>query len=76
MKNEQNEPVLVSKPKMACSINITCFQAGENGKLEVEMNYEGESYLAAYLLQDALSYIDQKIEEEEMANNPPLRVVK
>lgn len=76
MKPKKSTTLVATPPKMACTIHITCHESSEDGKLNVEMNYEGDTYLAAYLLQDAMRYIDERIEEENEVNTPPLRVVK
>ncbi len=39
--------------KNACYILITCARPSNKGKMEVEMTYEGEDTLAAYLIENA-----------------------
>jgi hypothetical protein len=39
--------------KNACYILITCGRPSDEGKMEVEMTYEGEPSLAAYLIESA-----------------------
>lgn len=46
----------------ACYVLITCAEPAEDGQMNVEMYYEGDPTLAAYLLQSAQSFI----EEEEL----------
>lgn len=46
--------------KHACYILITCDKPTANGKMEVEMTYEGEAALASYLLEGAQYHIDQE----------------
>ena len=48
----------------ACYLLITC---GEpiDGKMQVEMTYEGDADLAAYLLQGAQSIIDERTHDLE-----------
>ena len=46
----------------ACKILITCDQPAPDGKMSVEMSYEGDPTLAAYLLERAQSFIE--VEEE------------
>jgi len=53
------------KNNIACSIQISCTQVDEEGHMQVEMNYEGDACLAAYLLEGAQQIISEKIEEEE-----------
>jgi hypothetical protein len=49
----------------ACYVLITCSDPSEGGMMNVEMTYEGDPTLAAYLLQSAQSYIDDDDDEEE-----------
>lgn len=46
----------------SCYILITCSQLSEEGEMQVEMTYQGDSLLATYLLQEAQSFFD--LEEE------------
>ena len=55
------------KSNIACSINISCTHEDEDGHMHVEMNYEGDACLAAYLLEGAQQIISEKIEEEEVS---------
>ena len=48
----------------ACKILITCDQPAEDGKMSVEMTYEGDPTLASYLLERAQSFIEH---EEDLA---------
>lgn len=41
----------------ACYVLITCDEATKDGRMQVEMTYEGDPVLAAYLLQEAQSFI-------------------
>lgn len=41
-----------------CYVLITCGQPTADGKLSVEMTYEGDPTLAAYLLQSAQGFIE------------------
>lgn len=50
----------------SCYVLITCGQPSEDGQMQVEMTYQGDATLAAYLLQGAQSFIDQ---EEEQGNH-------
>lgn len=47
--------------KNACYVLITCGEPNAEGKMDVEMTYEGEPLLAAYLLENAQSIIDERI---------------
>ncbi len=43
----------------ACYVLITCKEPAEDGKMQVEMVYEGDACLAAYLIESAQSFIDK-----------------
>ncbi len=47
----------------ACRILITCDHPSNDGKMNVEMTYEGDPTLASYLLERAQNYISN---EDEM----------
>lgn len=49
----------------ACYVLITCDQPNELGKLDVELSYDGDPALAAYLLEGAQSFIDDHFASEE-----------
>lgn len=42
----------------ACFVLITCSEPSDHGQMQVEMTYEGDPTLAAYLLHSAQSYLD------------------
>lgn len=42
----------------SCYVLITCGEPSEDGKMEVEMTYEGDACLAAYLLESAQVIFD------------------
>lgn len=44
--------------KNACYVLITCSEPSEDGKMEVEMTYEGDAVLAAYLVESAQGQFD------------------
>lgn len=44
----------------ACSVLITCGEPNEEGKMQVEMTYEGDMVLAAYLLENAQNILDER----------------
>ncbi|MCH9625184.1 MAG: hypothetical protein S4CHLAM123_03540 [Chlamydiales bacterium] len=50
----------------ACYILITCGQPSPDGKMSVEMTYEGDPMLASYLLENAQGFIDQ--DEESISH--------
>ncbi len=52
--------------KNACTVLITCEEPTEDGKMQVEMTYEGDSILAAYLLENAQSILDDSLSSEAL----------
>lgn len=46
----------------ACYILITCGEPAADGKMSVEMTYEGDPTLASYLLENAQGFIDRDLE--------------
>ncbi len=60
---KKNQGLRVSKQKIlkedqACCIVITCGQPSADGKMSVEMSYEGDPILASYLLENAQGFIE------------------
>lgn len=49
---------MLSKRGNVCYILITCGEPTEEGKMNVEMSYEGDADLAAYLLHSAQNFFD------------------
>lgn len=49
----------------SCYVLITCGQPTEDGQMQVEMTYQGDTTLAAYLLQGAQLFIDQEDNNKE-----------
>lgn len=45
--------------KVFCYVLITCDEPGEDGRMQVEMSYEGEQILASYLVKTALQILEQ-----------------
>lgn len=61
---KRTKGVRVSKQKIlkedqACCIVIACGHPSADGKMSVEMTYEGDPILASYLLESAPGFIDQ-----------------
>ena len=48
--------------KTICYVLLTCNEPNEEGKMEVEMNYEGERWLASYLIKSAQGVLDENCE--------------
>lgn len=44
----------------ACYVLITCGEPAEDGKMQVEMTYEGDRSLAAFLIESAQDIIDHQ----------------
>lgn len=51
--------------KYACYVLIACDSPTEEGKMNVEMSYEGDPLLAAYLLQGAQNYLEDQETEND-----------
>jgi len=49
----------------ACYVLITCSEPSKEGKMEVEMNYEGDETLAAFLIDNASQVFDDRINQKE-----------
>ncbi len=45
----------------SCYILITCGKPSADGNMEVEMSYEGDACLAAYLIESAQGVIDDDL---------------
>ena len=59
MPDEQRQRLLEELAKHhACYVLITCDHPNELGKLDVELSYDGDPALAAYLLEGAQSFVD------------------
>lgn len=61
MENEVHKKVkkLLAKD-YAGFVLITCKNPKNNGQMQVEMSYEGDPVLAAYLLEGAQGYLDEE----------------
>ncbi len=46
--------------KNACYVLITCGEPTDDGKMQVELTYEGDSDLASYLVDAAQSYLEEE----------------
>jgi hypothetical protein len=51
--------------KHACYVLITCSDPTKEGKMEVEMSYEGDEMLAAFLIDNASQVFDEKLSLKE-----------
>lgn len=67
----ESQEVLLSRVKQslgdscACCVLITCSVPSEEGKMEIEMSFEGEESLAAFLVENASQVFDQRIMQRE-----------
>ena len=46
--------------KTICYVLLTCSEPNEGGSMEVEMNYEGERWLASYLIKSAQGVLEEE----------------
>lgn len=51
-----------TKKNCACYVLITCTQPNAEGKMEVEMDYQGDEALAAFLVENAGQVFDDQIQ--------------
>ena len=49
----------------ACYVLITCNHPDEKGSMQVEMTYEGDACLAAMLIENAQSYLQDDAQEAD-----------
>ena len=47
--------------KHACYVLITCSEPSKEGQMEVEMSYEGDETLAAFLIDNASQLFDERL---------------
>lgn len=51
-------------PKCACYVLITCTEPSEKGNMEVELHFEGDEKLAAFLVENASQVFDEQISHQ------------
>jgi hypothetical protein len=51
--------------KCACYVLITCSEPNADGKMEVELNYDGDESLAAFLVENASQVFDDRLNHRE-----------
>jgi hypothetical protein len=61
-KREKEESHQALAESHACFVLITCSEPSEDGKMQVEMTYEGDPSLAAYLIESAYGLIENQNE--------------
>ncbi len=49
----------------ACYVLITCSEPNAEGKMEVELNYDGDESLAAFLVENASQVFDGRANRRE-----------
>ncbi|NGX57821.1 MAG: hypothetical protein K940chlam3_00717 [Chlamydiae bacterium] len=60
----------------ASYILITCDEPESDGRMNVNMSHEGDSYLVSYLINTAQAMIDEKIDGDISESSSNLRLVK
>lgn len=58
----QKELEKAVKENCACYVLITCSEPNAEGKMEVEMNYEGDESLVAFLIENASQVFDNRFD--------------
>jgi hypothetical protein len=61
-KKREREAYQALLEENACYVLITCGKPSEDGKMQVEMTYEGDVSLAAYLIESAQGLLDTQNE--------------
>jgi hypothetical protein len=51
--------------KWSCCVLITCTEPEKNGKMEVEMNFDGDETLAAFLVENASQVFEERCFAQE-----------
>lgn len=71
IKNQDSRAVSLEKIKRslkevhACYVLITCSEPSQEGQMEVEMSYEGDESLAAFLVDNASQVFDKNLSQRE-----------
>lgn len=63
--NAEKEIKKALNSKCACYVLITCSEPGPGGHMEVEMKYEGDESLAAFLVENAGQVFDDRRNRRE-----------
>lgn len=50
----------------ACRVVITCSEPKKNGQMDVEMNFEGDEVLAAFLVENAGQVFQERFSLQEI----------
>jgi hypothetical protein len=54
---------MLENRRNACYVLITCSKPSKDGKMEVELTYDGDLDLASYLVHSAQGYLDDQTAE-------------
>ena len=54
---------MLKKQDNACYVLITCAEPSQEGEMEVEFTYEGDTDLAGYLIENAHTVINSEVAE-------------
>jgi hypothetical protein len=57
--------------RCACFVLITCSAPSKDGKMQVEMNYDGDEGLAAFLVENASQVFDERMNCRESKHTAP-----
>jgi hypothetical protein len=63
--NVEKEVEKVLGNKCACYVLITCSEPSSDGNMSVEMKYEGDESLAAFLVENASQVFDDRKNQRE-----------
>ena len=63
--NVENHLEKARKTETACYVLITCSKPNEKGEMEVELNYDGDESLAAFLVENAAQVFENKADVKE-----------
>ncbi len=62
---ENAEKKIKNLNQCACYVLLTCSAPDENGKMQVEMQYEGDETLASFLVENATQVFNEQGAERE-----------
>ncbi len=71
IRNKESPAITLEKIKLAlreihaCYVLITCSEPSKQGQMEVEMSYEGDESLAAFLVDNASQVFDERLSQRE-----------
>lgn len=63
-KNEREQYTKTLASEHTCYVLITCGKPGDDGNMDVEMSYEGDPALVAYLIHGAQNILEEQSEEQ------------